>query len=47
MPLKTGTSQSAFKTNIREMIGAGHPQKQAVAAASAQKRKSAAAKRKK
>ena len=46
MPLKAGTSQSAFKTNLREMVAAGHPQKQAVAAAYAQKRKSAAKKKK-
>ncbi len=39
MPLKTGTSQSAFRTNIKEMVRAGHPQKQAVAAAYSQKRK--------
>ena len=39
MPLKTSTSQSAFKTNIREMVKSGHPQKQAVAAAYSQKRK--------
>jgi hypothetical protein len=41
MPLKTGTSQGTFKHNIKEMVGAGHPVKQAVAAAYSQKRKSA------
>lgn len=45
MPLKTGTSQSTFKNNIREMVAAGHPQKQAVAAAYAQKRKAQKKKR--
>ena len=33
MPLKSGKSKKTVSSNIREMIKAGHPQKQAVAAA--------------
>ena len=33
MPLKAGKGQKVIKSNIREMIRAGHPVKQAVAAA--------------
>jgi hypothetical protein len=33
MPLKKGKSEKVIGSNIREMIHAGHPQKQAIAAA--------------
>lgn len=33
MPLKAGKSKKVVAENIREMVRAGHPQKQAVAAA--------------
>lgn len=33
MPLKSGSSQAVISSNIREMIKAGHPRKQAIAAA--------------
>ena len=33
MPLKSGKSKQVISSNIREMMRAGHPQKQAVAAA--------------
>ena len=39
MPLIKSKSQKAFHENIREMVKAGHPVKQAVAAAYATKRK--------
>ena len=41
MPLKSGSSKKAVSSNIRTEINAGRPQKQAVAAAYSQKRKSA------
>ena len=41
MPLKKGTSKQTLSTNIREMVRSGHPQKQAIAAAYAMRRKSA------
>jgi hypothetical protein len=40
MPLKKGKSKKVISSNIREMIRAGHPQKQAVAAALSTARKS-------
>ena len=33
MPLRSGKSKQVISSNIREMVKAGHPQKQAVAAA--------------
>lgn len=32
MPLKKGSSRETISSNIREMIEAGHPRKQAIAA---------------
>jgi hypothetical protein len=40
VPLKAGTSQATVSGNIREMVRAGHPQDQAVAAAMRKKRES-------
>ena len=42
MPLKKGTSKETISHNISEMIKAGHPRKQAIAASLAQARKSGA-----
>jgi hypothetical protein len=47
MPLKKSASKSAFKSNIREMVKAGHPVKQAVAAAYSTKRKAQGKRRRK
>lgn len=48
MPLKKGTSRATVSGNIREMMSAGYPQKQAVAAAldTARKSKKKTAKKK-
>jgi len=42
MPLKKGKTQKTINENIREMVDAGHPQEQAVAAALDTARKSGA-----
>lgn len=40
MPLSKGTSKKSFEKNIKTEIAAGKPQKQAVAIAYSEKRKS-------
>jgi len=50
MPLKSGKSKAVISANIAEMVRAGHPQNQAVAAAYAKagkSRKKKSAKKKK
>jgi hypothetical protein len=39
MPLEKSASKAAFSSNVSEMMKAGHPQAQALAAAYATKRK--------
>lgn len=39
MPLKTGKSKAAFSSNIRTEMAAGRPQKQALAIAFSEKRR--------
>jgi hypothetical protein len=39
MPLKEGSDRKTISSNIREMVNAGHPQRQAVAAALSNARK--------
>lgn len=39
MPLKKGSSKEVVSANIRELIAAGHPQKQAVAIALSEARR--------
>lgn len=47
MPLRKGTSRATFSSNVREMVRAGYPQKQAVAAAYSQQRRSGRKRKKK
>lgn len=47
MPLKRGKSRKVISQNIREMVKAGHPQKQAIAAAYRKTGKSKTTKRRK
>jgi hypothetical protein len=47
MPLKKGSSKRVISANIREMMHSGHPQKQAIAAAMSQARRSRSKKKKK
>ena len=42
MPLYKGKSKKVISINIKEMMGSGHPQKQAIAAAMSMARKSGA-----
>lgn len=46
MPLKKGSSRATISSNIKELISSGRPQKQAVAIALSQARKSAKGKAK-
>lgn len=47
MPLSKGKSQAVISKNISEMVRAGHPQKQAIAASLNEARKSGASIKKK
>lgn len=42
MPLSTGKSKKTISKNIKEMMASGYPQRQSVAAALSQARKSGA-----
>ena len=46
MPLKQGSSNKTRSKNIREMVKAGHPRKQAQAAAYRQQRKAKGSRKK-
>jgi hypothetical protein len=46
MPLKRGSSRATISSNIREMRHSGYPQRQAVAAAMSQARRSRRSRRK-
>jgi len=45
MPLERGASEATFRNNVREMVRAGHPVKQALAASYRAKRKATRSKR--
>lgn len=47
MPLRKGSSKEVISENIRELIRAGHPQKQAIAIALSEARRLKLKKRKK
>ena len=46
MPLKPGADKETISFNIREMLAAGHPRDQAIAAAMNEARKSSGGKKK-
>jgi hypothetical protein len=47
MPLESSPSDQAFKSNLKEMLAAGHPRAQSLAAAYATQRKAAGEKKSK
>ena len=47
MPLKSGKGKKTFSKNVSEMMHAGHPQKQALAAAYRKSRESSSKSRRK